>query len=226
MIETSPSPVDVVPPCLDETEALPWVLERIPPSRRGIVVDNWSTDGSADITRALGAYVVHEPRRGFGAACHAGLSAATADVVCFRDCDASLDPDPLPRVARPVLGGSADLVLGRHRPAARGARPVHARPANLGQARLIRRRTRLHPRHLGPMRVVGREVRPAPEPTDRRTGHPLQTVLRATDAGWRVYERDVPYHLCTGRSKGTATWQAVSDMRATLAQQPVTGAVR
>lgn len=62
VIETSPSPVDVVPPCLDEAEALPWVLERIRPSRRVTVVDNGSTDGSADIARALGAYVVHEPR--------------------------------------------------------------------------------------------------------------------------------------------------------------------
>lgn len=117
MIETSPSPVDVVPPCLDEAEALPWVLERIPPSRRGIVVDNRSTDGSADIVRALGAYVVHEPRRGFGAACRAGLSASTAEVVRFRDRDASLRPGPLPRLARPVLGCSDDLVLGRHLPA-------------------------------------------------------------------------------------------------------------
>lgn len=74
MIETLPSSraqVDVVLPCLDEAEALPWVLDRIPPGWRAIVVDNGSTDGSADIARALGAHVVTEPVRGFGAACHA-----------------------------------------------------------------------------------------------------------------------------------------------------------
>ncbi|WUJ01117.1 glycosyltransferase [Streptomyces sp. NBC_00391] len=99
MIETSPSTPargDVVLPCLDEAGALPWVLDRIPAGRRAIVVDNGSTDGSADIARDLGAYVVPESRRGFGAACHAGLTAATADVVRFCDGDASLDPAMLP----------------------------------------------------------------------------------------------------------------------------------
>uniref|UniRef100_UPI000A98EE47 glycosyltransferase family 2 protein n=1 Tax=Streptomyces acidiscabies TaxID=42234 RepID=UPI000A98EE47 len=123
MTETSPPTVsvDVVLPCLDEAEALPWVLERIPSGWRAIVVDNGSTDGSPDIARALGAHVVHESRRGFGAACHAGLTAATADVVCFCDCDASLDPGLLPRVAGPVLDGTADH--GPSHPAARGPLP-------------------------------------------------------------------------------------------------------
>ncbi|WUE58093.1 glycosyltransferase [Streptomyces sp. NBC_00487] len=99
MIETSPSTPargDVVLPCLDEAGALPWVLDRIPAGRRVIVVDNGSADGSADIARDLGAYVVPESGRGFGAACHAGLTAATADVVRFCDGDASLDPALLP----------------------------------------------------------------------------------------------------------------------------------
>jgi glycosyltransferase involved in cell wall biosynthesis len=106
VIETSPSTparVDVVLPCLDEAEALPWVLDRIPAGWRAIVVDNGSTDGSADLAGDLGAYVVQEPRRGFGAACHAGLTAATADIVCFIDCDASLDPAMLPAVTGPLL---------------------------------------------------------------------------------------------------------------------------
>ncbi|WP_269809375.1 glycosyltransferase family 2 protein, partial [Streptomyces triticisoli] len=99
---TTPSDVDVVLPCLNEAEALPWVLERIPPGWRALVVDNGSTDGSAEVARACGATVVHEPRRGFGAACHAGLTAATADVVCFCDGDASLDPSLLVPFVREV----------------------------------------------------------------------------------------------------------------------------
>ena len=154
MIETSPSPVDVVLPCLDEAGALPWVLDRIPAGWRAIVVDNGSTDGSADIARALGAYVVHEPRRGFGAACHAGMAAATADVVCFCDCDASLDTGMLPVVAVPVRDGAADLVLGLRRPTTFRTWPPHARLANLELARLVRRRTGLRLHDLGPMRAV------------------------------------------------------------------------
>ncbi|MER6839144.1 glycosyltransferase family 2 protein [Streptomyces platensis] len=232
MIETSPSsaaPVDVVLPCLDEAEALPWVLGRIPSGWRAIVVDNGSVDNSPDIARALGAYVVHEPRRGFGAACHAGLTAATADIVCFCDCDASLDPALLPAVGGPVLDGSADLVLGRRRPVTRRAWPLHARLANLELARLIRRRTGLRLHDLGPMRAARRQSLLALDLTDRRSGYPLQMVVRAADAGWRVAETDVPYRPRTGRSKVTGTWrgtwQAVRDMRAVLAERPVTDPV-
>ncbi|OIJ89420.1 glycosyltransferase [Streptomyces sp. MUSC 14] len=229
MTETSPSSptrVDVVLPCLDEAEALPWVLDRIPPGWRAIVVDNGSTDGSADIARALGAQVVTEPVRGFGAACHAGAMAATADVVCFCDCDASLDPALLPDIAAPVLGGTADLVLGRRRPTSPKAWPVHARLANLELARLIRRRTGVRLHDLGPMRAVRREALLALDLTDRRSGYPLQMVVRGADAGWRVRETEVPYHPRTGRSKVTGTWrgtwQAVHDMRAVLAETPAT----
>ena len=83
--------VDVVLPCLDEAAALPRVLASLPDGVRAIVVDNGSTDGSADLARSLGATVVHEARRGYGAACHRGLLEATAAVVAFCDCDASLD---------------------------------------------------------------------------------------------------------------------------------------
>ncbi|MGY5135482.1 glycosyltransferase family 2 protein [Streptomyces nigrescens] len=232
MTEASPSPaspVDVVLPCLDEAEALPWVLGRIPSGWRAIVVDNGSVDSSADIARALGAHVVHESRRGFGAACHTGLTAATADVVCFCDCDASLDPALLPAVGGPVLDGSTDLVLGRRRPVTRRAWPLHARLANLELARLIRRRTGLRLHDLGPMRAARRQSLLALDLTDRRSGYPLQMVVRAADAGWRVTETDVPYHPRTGRSKVTGTWrgtwQAVRDMRAVLAERPVTDPV-
>src|SRR5205823_5598960 len=90
---------DVVLPVLAEAEALAWVLGRMPPGYRAIVADNGSTDGSARIASALGATVVREPRRGFGAACFAGLCVAKDAVVCFMDCDGSLDPAELPLVA-------------------------------------------------------------------------------------------------------------------------------
>ena len=104
--------VDVVLPCLDEVAALSWVLAGLPAGYRAIVVDNGSTDGSADVARSLGAFVVVETQRGYGAACHAGLVAATAPLVAFADCDASLDLAQLPRVVDPVAEGRADLVVG------------------------------------------------------------------------------------------------------------------
>ncbi|MFF1292622.1 MULTISPECIES: glycosyltransferase family 2 protein [unclassified Streptomyces] len=218
---TTPSDVDVVLPCLNEAEALPWVLERIPPGWRALVVDNGSTDGSPRIADALGATVVHEPRRGFGAACHTGLVAATADVVCFCDCDASLDPSLLVPFVEEVLSGEADLVLGRRRPQGRGAWPPHARAGNLALARMLRRRTGLRLHDLGPLRAARRKPLLDLDLTDRRSGYPLQMVVRAADAGWRITEHDVPYLPRTGASKVTGTWrgtwQAVRDMSRVLA---------
>ncbi|MER7999963.1 glycosyltransferase family 2 protein [Streptomyces sp. NPDC095613] len=220
------STVDVVLPCLDEAAALPWVLERMPAAWRAIVVDNGSTDGSPHIAHALGATVVHEPKRGFGAACHAGLLAAEADVVCFCDCDASLDPALLvPFVAR-VAAGTADLVLGRRRPRTPRSWPLHARAGNLVLARMLRRRTGLRLHDLGPMRAARRAELLGLGLTDRRSGYPLEMVVRAADAGWRVREMDVPYLPRTGKSKVTGTWrgtwQTVHDMRGVLAAPSTT----
>ena len=84
--------LDVILPVLDEAEALPVVLAAFPAGFDPLVVDNGSTDGSGEVARRLGARVVSEPRRGFGAACWAGLVAASTELVCFMDCDGSLDP--------------------------------------------------------------------------------------------------------------------------------------
>ncbi|MFE2548064.1 glycosyltransferase family 2 protein [Streptomyces sp. NPDC059355] len=224
-----PPRADLVLPCLDEAEALPWVLARVPAGWRAIVVDNGSTDGSADIARDLGATVVSEPVRGFGAACHAGLLAARADLVCFCDCDASLDPGLLAPMAARVEAGEADLLLGRRRPQGRGAWPAHARAGNLALARLLHRRTGLRLHDLGPMRVARREALLDLHLTDRRSGYPLQMVVRAADAGWRVAETDVPYLPRAGKSKVTGTWRgtwhAVRDMRRVLAETPAARSV-
>lgn len=210
---------DVVLPVLDERDAIPWVLERMPPGYRPIVADNGSTDGSGELAARLGATVVREERRGFGAACHAGLLAATDDVVCFMDCDASLDPLELPLVAGPVLEGVADLVLGARR-AERGAWPLHARLANRVIGLEVRRRTGLDVTDIGPMRAARREALVGLGIEDRRFGWPLEMVLRAGRAGWEVREVPVAYRPRTGRSKVTGTVRgtarAIRDMGGVL----------
>lgn len=212
---------DVIFPVLNEAAAVPWVLERLPAGYRAIVVDNGSDDGSGEVAQALGATVVLEPRRGFGAACHTGLEAATSDVVCFMDCDASLDPGDLPLVAGPVAAGAQDLVLGRRRADSRGAWPLHARLGNRAIASSVSRRTGVVLADLGPMRAARRTELLALGAVDRRFGYPLETVLLAARAGWRIYEVDVPYYPRVGRSKVTGTvrgtLRAVRDMREVLA---------
>ncbi|MEJ7844318.1 MAG: glycosyltransferase family 2 protein [Acidimicrobiales bacterium] len=212
--------IDVVLPVLDEAAALPWVLNRLLPGYRAIVVDNGSSDGSAEVAGALGATVVHEARRGYGAAVHAGLEAATAEVVCVLDADGTLDPADLPALTSPVLADTADLVLGA-RDGVRGAWPLHARIANRALARTVRRRTGAALTDLGPMRAARRADLLGLGVADRRSGWPLEAVLRAGTAGWRIIEVPVPYGLRTGRSKVTGTLrgtlQAVHDMRGVLA---------
>jgi glycosyltransferase involved in cell wall biosynthesis len=198
---------DVIIPVLDEAAALPALLAAMPAGYRAIVVDNGSTDGSGPLAASLGATVVTERRRGFGAACWSGLVAAEpADgVVCFMDGDGSLDPGDLPLVAGPVLDGTADLALGARRPTERGAWPAHARVANAVLARELRRRTGVPLRDLGPMRAARRDALLALGIVDRRFGWPLEMVLRASGAGWRVVEVPVPYTPRIGRSKVTGT---------------------
>lgn len=211
--------VDVIFPALNEANALPWVLERLPQDYRAIVVDNGSTDATPEVASAHGATVVHEPRKGFGAACWAGLQAASAPVVCFCDADASLDPADLPQVTDPVIEDRADLVLGARR-AARGAWPIHARLANRALTVELRRRTGLRLHDLGPMRAARREPLASLGLRDRRFGWPLEMVLRASAEGWRIEEVEVGYRQRTGRSKVTGTVRgtarAVRDMSAAL----------
>jgi glycosyltransferase involved in cell wall biosynthesis len=214
---TFPVMPDVVLPVLDEAAALPAVLARLPRGFQPVVVDNGSRDGSGEIARRCGARVVTEPRRGFGAACHAGLTAATADVVCFMDCDGSFDPAELPRVAAPVVAGAADLVLGARRPDDPSAWPRHARFANAVLAAWLRRTAGLSAlTDLGPMRAASRERLLLLELRDRRFGWPLEMVVRAARAGWRVGEVDVSYSRRIGTSKVTGTvrgsLRAVADM--------------
>ncbi|OHV43381.1 glycosyltransferase family 2 protein [Pseudofrankia sp. BMG5.36] len=215
-----PVSVDVVLPCLNEAEALPWVLERIPPGYRAVVADNGSRDGSPKLARERGAVVVDVPRRGYGAAVQAGLLAADADVVCVCDADASLDPAQLPGLVAELTAGRADLVLGRRRPTSARAWPPHARLGNAVVAQRLRRRG-VAVRDLGPMRAARRAELLRLPVTDRRFGYPLELLLRATQAGWRIAETDVDYHPRVGRSKVTGTplgtARTVRDMTAALA---------
>jgi len=213
----------VVIPVLNEADALPALLAGMPPGYIAVVADNGSTDGSGDIARRAGAVVVDQPVRGFGAACWAGLLAAEPDdgVVCFIDGDGSLDPADLVGVAAPVLAGTGDLVLGARRPTTAGAWPVHARLANRFLAMEIRRRTGLKLRDLGPMRAARRDDLLSLGIEDRRFGWPLEMILRASAAGWRIDELPVPYAPRTGKSKVTGTvagtMRAVRDMSRVLA---------
>jgi Glycosyl transferase family 2 len=155
-----------------------------------VVVDNGSTDGSAEVARRWGAHVVREAIPGYGAAVHTGLLAATSEIVAVLDADGSLDPAELPQMVRQVRSGGADMVLGRRVPSGRGAWPWHARAGNAALAALLRHRG-LPVRDIGPIRVARRAD---------------LLALGVCDRGFRLSTRTAPAcpsrPLATGRGRG------------------------
>ncbi len=215
---------DVVFPCLNEAAALPGLLAQIPPGWHPIVADNGSTDDSAEIARDHGATVVHVAQRGYGAAVNGGLEAATSPIVAFMDADGSLDPGILPTLWTRFQDESADLVLGRRMPTTRGAFPAHARLGNAVITRQLRRRCGVKLHDLGPVRLARRDALLRLAIQDRRFGYPLELIISAARADWRIREVDVAYYPRTAgtRSKVTGTLlgtaRTVRDMRKAMSR--------
>jgi glycosyltransferase involved in cell wall biosynthesis len=191
---------DLVLPCRDEGPALRALLPRVPSAYRVIVVDNGSTDDTADVARDLGATVVSEQKPGYGAAVHAGLEAATAPYVAFMDGDGSFDPDDLAPLLADVRHGRAEIAVGRRRPVGSGTWPWHARAGNALAVAWLRRRIGLPAHDIAPMRVAGREALLGLGVRDRAFGYPVELLQRAVAAGWRFAEHEVGYHP---RAEGT-----------------------
>jgi glycosyltransferase involved in cell wall biosynthesis len=193
--------VTVILPALNEAAALPAALASFPAGVDLLVVDNGSTDKTAAVASACGARVVHQPQRGFGAACWAGVQGSpTAEVVVFADADGSLDGIDLVAVAGPVLAGEADLVLGSRLAGQRdpGAMSRLAVLENRLLARACRLLFGVRLSDLGPFRAIRRDTLQALGMRDRSQGWPLEMVGRAARAGLRVVEVPVHYHPRAG----------------------------
>ncbi len=215
---------DVVIPCRDEAAALPLVLAAVPDGFAPIVVDNGSTDGTADVARQLGATVVDEPRPGYGAAVHAGVLAASSEYVAVVDGDDSMDLGELPKLLTAVVDEGVTMAVGRRRPVAHGVWPWHARVGSTLLATWIRRSSGFGVHDLAPMRICRREELLALDVRDRRFGYPLELMVKAARAGWSVREIDISYRpraagtrsKVSGSLRGTS--QAARDFMAVLAE--------
>jgi glycosyltransferase involved in cell wall biosynthesis len=214
-------PVTVVLPCLNEAESLPGVLAAMPSGYRALVVDNNSTDATALVARRCGADVVAETTPGYGAAVHAGVVAASTPIVAVLDGDGSLDPQELPALVDDLERG-ADMAIGRRRATPGLTWPWHARLGTAAVCWRLRTRYGLPVHDIAPMRVARRDALLALGVTDRRSGYPLELLVRAAQAGWTVTERDVAYGPRTGGTskvsgsvRGSAVaaldfWKAIS----------------
>ncbi|CAN5518099.1 glycosyltransferase family 2 protein [soil metagenome] len=205
---------DLILPCRDEGPALRGLLPRVPPAFTVIVVDNGSTDDTAEVAAALGARVVTEPVPGYGSAIQSGLLAATNPYVAFMDGDGSFDPDELLPMLHQVRTGVADLAVGRRRPVSRGVWPWHARAGNALIVAWLRRRIDLDAHDIAPMRVCGRQELLDLDVRDRRFGYPVEMLQKATLAGWRFAERDVTYHPRAAGTKSKVSGSVKGTFRA------------
>lgn len=203
--------VDVVIPALNEEAALPLVLGDIPRDlvRRVVVADNGSTDRTAEVARAHDAEVVHQPERGYGAACLAALQHLRADppdVVVFLDGDHADDATQLGLLLAPLLRGEADLVLGsRVAGATHGALTPQQRVGN--RVACVALRTLYGARYtdLGPFRAIRWDALAQLNMVDRNYGWTVEMQIKAAQRGLRHVEVPVRYRPRVGTSKVSGT---------------------
>lgn len=188
-----------------DPDGLPVAIEEI------LVVDNGSTDATAERARAAGARVVPEPTPGYGRACHTGLLAATTELVIYMDGDGSEVPAELGLVAGPVAAGTADLGIGSR---VRG----HAEPGALSPQQRVGNRVAtlaMRPLYgvaitdLGPYRCIRRQVLLDLGMRERTYGWPVEMIARAAQSGLRIAEVPV-----TCRRRGSGVSKVSGDPRA------------
>lgn len=204
---------DLVLPCRNEAAALLMLLPAVPAVLRVIVVDNGSSDGTAEVARDLGATVVREGRPGYGAAVHAGIQTARAPLVAVMDGDGSMDPADLLPMVDQVASGAVTMAAGRRRPVDATVWPWHARFGNQLVLAWVRRRTGLQVHDIAPMRVCERKRLLDLAVLDRRFGYPLELLVRAQRAGWTISEHDITYRARAAGTKSKVSGSVRGTMR-------------
>ena len=196
--------IHVLVPALNEEAAIGQVLQEMPSDvNRVVVVDNGSTDRTADVARASGAQVVFEPRRGYGQACLTGLRATDdAEIVVFLDADRSDYPSEIAKLVTPIRTDDADLVLGAR---AGAGRPLTARIGTGLCLALINRIWAADYRDLGPFRAVRRSALNRLRMSDTTWGWTIEMQVKAVEAGLRVIEMPVRQRPRIGQSKISGT---------------------
>jgi glycosyltransferase involved in cell wall biosynthesis len=205
----------VIIPVYDEEDSLPLVLRDLPSVGQVIVVDNGSTDRSAERARQNGATVVREPRRGYGSACLAGLTAIQSralsteppEVVVFLDGDYSDHPDQLPELVQPILDGEFDFVIGSRMRGERepGALLPQALFGNRLACCLMWLCWGARFSDLGPFRAISWAALQRLGMCDRNFGWTVEMQIKATVAGLRSHEIPVRYRRRIGTSKISGT---------------------
>lgn len=203
--------VGVLIPALNEEKSIAHVLRDIPtgicPSP--VVVDNGSTDRTAEIARSCGAQVVSERRRGYGSACLAGIKALPPDIgiIVFLDADYSDFPGEMSKLIRPIIEEEADLVIGTRMldRQTRASLNPQQRWGNWLATRLLHWFWAAKYTDLGPFRAIRRVSLESLQMTDRDFGWTVEMQIKAAVSGLKIMEVPVQYRVRIGRSKISGT---------------------
>ncbi|MBP6174066.1 MAG: glycosyltransferase family 2 protein [Saprospiraceae bacterium] len=208
--------IDVITPALNEEQAIASVIKDVPSNlvRYFIVCDNGSKDRTVEIARSLGAVVVSEPERGYGAACLKGIEFLNnlpleeqPDIVVFIDADYSDYPEEIPELIRPILENKADLVIGSRvlGNAERGSLNFVQRFGNALATLLIRCIYGYQFTDLGPFRAIKFKTLQELGMKDRNYGWTVEMQIRVAKLKIRATEVPVNYKNRIGKSKVSGT---------------------
>lgn len=203
--------ITVIIPILNEERSIGKVIDAIPRElvNEIICVDNGCTDNSPAIASAKGARVIREEKKGYGAACWAGVaSASEPDIVVFLDGDLSDYPEEMPELVRPIINGDADFVIGSRITGNRepDALPPHSVFGNWLAARMLRFFFGVRCTDLGPFRAIRYSRLLELDMRDRRFGWTMEMQAKAAARGYRMVEIPVSYRKRIGKSKITGNF--------------------
>lgn len=210
-----PPSTALIVPALNEEDVIGTMLSRLPPGLFDVVIvaDNGSTDRTAEISRAHGAVVVSEPKRGYGAACLKAMDALPVEVeiVVFLQADASEDAGEARLLLAPIANGRADLVIGSRvlGQAEPGALLAHQEFGNTVACTLIRWIYGVRYTDLGPFRAIRATSLRQLEMRDRNYGWTVEMQVRAIQHHLRIEEVPVSYKKrVAGENKVSGNWKA------------------
>ena len=202
--------ISVVIPTLNEEQAIGEVVRSIPKDRlrQIIVVDNGSSDGTAERANAAGARVIHESRRGYGSACLTGARAARrSDIIVFLDGDRSDDPRQLEAIAAPLIADRADLTIGSRigGQLEKGSMPLHAKVGNRIIVFILRLLYGVRITDIGSFRAIRARQLFNLKMEQMTYGWPVEMVVKAARNGLRIQSVPIRYRKRIGVSKVTGT---------------------